>query len=325
MAVEGGLAIEDLIAFILYLGMFYEPIMALNRVNENLQNAMAGGERVFAILDTAVDVTEKPDARSVARVEGEIMFSNVHFNYIDEIDVLKEISFMVKPGEMYALVGPTGVGKTTIVSLIPRFYDPTYGSIFVDGQDIRNLTLESLRSQISMVLQDVFLFNGTVAENISYGKPSAGTQEIIEASKAAWAHDFIVSLPQGYDTHIGERGVKLSGGQKQRLSIARAVLRDAPILILDEATSAVDTETEILIQQALEELMKGRTTIVIAHRLPTIKNADCILVLEEGRIIERGSHHQLLAKKGLYASLIQMQTAEAVKDIVISEVASTTN
>jgi len=311
LALSGNLPIEDLVAFILYLGMFYEPINALNRVNESLQNSIAGGERVFEVLDVEPEVAELPNAGKMGAVKGEIEFSGVDFSYIDGVKVLEDVSFTVRPGEMYALVGPTGVGKSTIVSLIPRFYDPEQGAVFIDGTNVREVTLQSLRRNISMVLQDTFLFNGTVHENIAYGKPGASDDEIIEAAQVARAHDFIVSLPNGYDTHIGERGVKLSGGQKQRLSIARAVLRDTPILILDEATSAVDTETEALIQEALEELMEGRTTIVIAHRLSTIKNADCILVLEEGRVVERGTHGQLMQMGGLYARLREMQAAGA--------------
>jgi len=243
----------------------------------------------------------------MGRVRGEFVFQNVSFDYTEGISVLEDISLEIPAKSVVALVGPTGVGKTTLVSLIPRFYDVTSGSITLDGRDLCNYTLDSLRQQISIVLQDVFLFYGTVRENLLFGRPNADEIEMIAAAKTANAHDFIADLPEGYDTLIGERGVKLSGGQKQRLSIARAILKDAPILILDEATSSVDTETEQLIQQALEHLMQGRTTIIIAHRLSTIRNADKIVVLEDKSIREMGTHEELLKLGGLYKRLYTVQ------------------
>jgi ATP-binding cassette subfamily B protein/subfamily B ATP-binding cassette protein MsbA len=245
-------------------------------------------------------------------VKGDLEFRNVSFDYIKGITVLKDISFKAKAGETVALVGPTGVGKTTLANLIPRFYDPDAGQILIDGKDIRDMDLTSLRKQVSFVSQDVFLFNGTVKENILYGRLDASDEEVIAAAKAANAHDFIMELADGYNTQVGERGVKLSGGQKQRISIARAILKDAPILILDEATSSVDTQTERLIQEALEKLMKNRTTIVIAHRLSTIQKADQIIVIKEGKITEKGKHEELLELKGLYSQLCEAQSGGCI-------------
>lgn len=311
-ALQGGLPVADLVAFLLYLSMFYQPVMLLARMNEQVQMAIAGAERVADLIVEESDVKEKRDAVALDRVEGSIRFEHVDFGYVEDRLVLKDISFEIRPGESLALVGPTGVGKSTIASLIPRFYDPVNGAVLLDGTDLRDLKLKSLRQNISMVLQDTFLFNGTVAENILYGNPNKSMDEVIEAAKIANAHDFIAELPDGYQTHIGERGVRLSGGQKQRLSIARAILKDAPILILDEATSAVDVETEALIQEALQKLMKGRTTLIIAHRLSTIRNATNICVLDEGRIVQFGNHDQLMAEDGMYRRLTERQYAAAV-------------
>ena len=310
MAVRDQMSIADITGFLLYVTSFYQPIMQLNRLNESLQQALAASDRYFEVLDTEPDIHDAPDAVELESVEGYITYDNVSFNY-DEIPVLKHINLEIKPGEMVALVGPTGVGKTTMANLIPRFYDPNEGRILVDGIDIRTVKVSSLRRHISMVLQDVFLFNGTVAENIAYGSPDADLEEIIEAAIASGADEFIREMPNGYDTHIGERGVRLSGGQKQRLAIARALLYDAPILILDEATSSVDTETEAKIAAALERLIGGRTTIVIAHRLSTICHADRIVVLDEGEIVEEGAHKELIELGGLYAKLVtvDMDTA----------------
>lgn len=307
LILDARIPIADLVAFVLYLGMFYQPISHLSRLNEGLQQAVAGAERVFEVLDSESEVQEAPDAVELMDCRGQIEFAEVSFHYVPGQSVLEDITFEVRPGEMVALVGPTGVGKTTIASLIPRFYDPVEGAVLIDGHDLRAVTLRSLRSQIGMVLQDVFLFTGTVRENILYGRPGASDEEVEEAAKVANAHEFIAALPDGYDTQIGERGMKLSGGQKQRLSIARAVLKDAPILILDEATSSVDTETEAQIQEALDRLIENRTTVVIAHRLSTVQNADRIIVLRDGRIVETGRHEELLRAGGLYARLSRIQ------------------
>jgi subfamily B ATP-binding cassette protein MsbA len=305
--VSGALTLGGLVAFISYVASFYEPINRLVEVDNTVQQAIAAGERVFELLDTVPEIEDAPDAVELPTIRGAVALEGVSFRYGTGDEVLRDVSFEMHPGEVVALVGPSGAGKTSIANLIPRFYDPVRGRVTVDGYDVRKVKLASLRRQIAVVLQDMFLFNGTVRENIIYGKPDASEEEMIAAAKAAYAHEFIVNLPQGYDTEIGERGVKLSGGQKQRLALARAILTNPRILILDEATSSVDAEAEHLIQQALEKVLKGRTALVIAHRLSTIRHADKIIALEDGRIVEVGGHSELLARGGLYSQMYQRQ------------------
>lgn len=304
---RGKMNAGDLAMYALYIGIFVSPIQILVELIEMMQKGFSGFRRFLDVMETEPDIVDAPDAEPLTDVKGEVSYENVSFHYSDdETLVLDNISFTIPAGRSIALVGPSGSGKTTICSLLPRFYDVTGGCITIDGKEVGKLTLESLRSQIGLVQQDIYLFGGTIKENIAYGKPSASMEEIIEAAKKANIHDFIMSLPEGYDTFVGERGTRLSGGQKQRISIARVFLKNPPILILDEATSALDNESERWIQKSLEELSRNRTTITIAHRLSTIRNADEILVVADNGIAERGSHEELLAKNGIYAHYYQM-------------------
>ena len=307
---RGRMSTADIVGFFMYLSLFYSPLSALARLAEDIQVSKACGNRVLELLDTESEIKEEDDAKDIPTCSGDVRFDNVVFGYSGDSKVLDGISFDVKPGKMLALVGATGVGKTTIVSLLERFYDPQSGKITIDGHDIRHATLSSLRKNISIVLQDVFLFNGTVYENIAYGAENATEEEVYAAAKTACADEFIREMPEGYMTKIGERGVRLSGGQKQRIAIARAVLRKTPILVLDEATSAVDNETEAQIQKAIENLSGSHTLIVIAHRLTTIMKADDIIVLRDGKIAEEGTHDELMKKGGIYCGMCSVNQAK---------------
>lgn len=308
---KGLVSITDLVTFILYINVFTDPIKTLIDFTEQFQNGYSGFERFMEILNIEPDIADRPDAKTISNVRGEIEFDDVSFKYEQDTQtVLNHINLKVSAGEYAALVGSSGAGKTTLCSLIPRFYDVTEGCVKLDGTDVRDIKLKSLRGNIGIVQQDVYLFAGTVFENIRYGKPDATREEVIEAAKNANAHEFIMSLPDGYDTDIGQRGVKLSGGQKQRLSIARVFLKNPPVLIFDEATSALDNESEKVVQESLEKLAKNRTTLVIAHRLSTIKNAGRILVLTDDGIAEEGTHDELIAKAGIYRHLYELQFRE---------------
>ena len=309
------MSVGELVAFLFYLALFYEPIGKLHGLNQMLQAARAGGERVFDILDATEERKDIAESNPLPEpVRGEVEFREVHFEYTEDKPALHDISLTAKPGQMTALVGPTGAGKSTLVNLLPAFYEATGGAITIDGQGIAATSLESLRKNISVVSQEPFLFNGTIGENIAYGNLDADAEKIAEAAQAANCFDFISELTEGFDTRVGERGVRLSVGEKQRISIARALLKASPILILDEATASVDTATERLIQQALERLMAGRTTFVIAHRLSTIRKADQILVLKHGRITERGTHDELVGQQGLYARLARIQNTTFIEE-----------
>ncbi len=309
------MSVGELVAFLFYLALFYEPISKLHGLNQMLQSARAGGERVFDILESTEErKSSEANQPLPTPVRGEVEYRNVQFNYDDDKSALNDITLIAKPGQMTGLVGPTGAGKSTLVNLLPAFYETNGGEITIDGQSILKTSLRCLRQNISIVSQEPFLFNGTVRENIAYGNLDASDEEIIEAAKAANCHDFISELTEGFDTKVGERGVRLSVGEKQRISIARALLKNSPILILDEATASVDTATERLIQQALERLMNGRTSFVIAHRLSTIRDADQILVLKNGSIIESGTHDELLKQQALYSRLAQIQNTTFIEE-----------
>jgi len=320
--VTGKMTMGELIAFRTYLMMLYTPIISLVTVNDTINTVMTAVERIFETLDTVPDLQERRDAVRLGRVDGLVELDKLSFGYEPGELVLEDISFVAEPGTSTALVGPSGSGKTTLIHFIPRFYDPTGGRIIVDGHDVRDVTISSLRNNIGMVMQESFLFSGTLRENMKYGRPEASDEEVVQASIAANCHDFIMEFPDGYETLVGERGTRLSGGQRQRISIARALLRNPRILILDEATSALDSESEAQIQEALDRLMKGRTTFTIAHRLSTVMEADCILVLDQGKIVERGTHAELATAGGLYAHLCEIQFKKA-QDKVEEHIAKT--
>jgi len=309
----------SLVAYFLYVELFLQPIRRLMMFTQQFEAGMAGFKRFIEIMDTKPEITEKENAMELKNAKGDIEFRNVSFSYDGGNEVLRNINLKIPAGKTLALVGPSGAGKTTLCHLIPRFYDVLEGEILIDGINIKDVTLKSLRRNIGIVQQDVFLFAGTIKENISYGKPDATDDEIIEAAKKARIHDFIMSLENGYDTYVGERGIRLSGGQKQRIAIARVFLKNPPILILDEATSSLDNETELMIQQSLEELSKGRTTLVVAHRLSTIKNADEIIVITKDGIVERGTHEELLKKQGYYYRLYKAQFKGFIPDVLEDE------
>ena len=307
--INGDLSVGVMVAFIAYIDRLYNPLRRLVNASTSLTQSFASMDRVFELMEEPYDIKDKSGAKTLPHIAGEIQFDHVGFSYgEDEEPVLRDVNFTVKPGETVALVGMSGGGKSTIVSLIPRFYDVTAGSIRIDGHDLRDIQIKSLRDQIGLVLQDSILFSDSVKSNIMMGKPDATDEEVIAAAKAANAHDFIESLPDGYDTTVGERGVKLSGGQKQRIAIARVFLKNPPLLILDEATSALDLESEALIQDSLERLASDRTTVIVAHRLSTITHADKIFVIDHGELKEVGSHEELMAQQGIYYNLFQVQS-----------------
>jgi ATP-binding cassette, subfamily B, bacterial len=304
---HGKLSVGDLLVIMAYIAAVYKPLETITYTIGTLQTKIMAQRMVFDLLDTKPEIHDLPGAVDLPQCQGAVAFESVDFHYQGRIDTLRSISFPVAPGERIAIVGPTGAGKTTLISLLPRFYDPTGGRILLDGIEIRQLTVKSLRDKISLVLQDPLLFSGTIADNIRYGRLTASDEEIIEAARAANAHDFIMQLPKRYETELGERGAKLSGGERQRICVARAFLKNAPILILDEPTSSIDSRTEAVILEALDRLMVGRTSFMIAHRLSTIRHADRILVLDQGQIVQRGAHEELLAQEGLYRQLHEMQ------------------
>ncbi|MEJ2748938.1 MAG: ABC transporter ATP-binding protein, partial [Anaerolineae bacterium] len=318
-ALAGNITVGTLFALISYVLMLNGPVQRLGFLVNLMATAGASATRVFEIIDTPNEVQDKPDALPLDEARGEVVFENVGFAYREGLQILHDVTFYAKPGQRVALIGPTGSGKSTVTNLIPRFYEATEGRVLVDGHDVRDLRVKSLRQHIGIVLQDPFLFSQTIAENIAYGRSEATMDEIIAAAKAARVHDFTVGFPEGYETRVGERGVTLSGGQKQRIAIARALLNDPRILILDDSTSSVDTETEHLIQEALDVLMEGRTTFIIAQRLLTLKNADYILVLDKGQIVERGTHDSLLAQDGLYRQIYDLQLRDQEEFVALQE------
>tara|TARA_B100000676_G_scaffold310612_1_gene377712 strand:- start:1958 stop:3820 length:1863 start_codon:yes stop_codon:yes gene_type:complete len=308
--IDGTMTTGELASFMAALLAAYKPMKNIANLNATLQQGLAAAQRVFSVLDLRSNITEREDARPILNTRGKIRFEDVHFRYTDKSTALNGINLDIEAGKTVALVGPSGAGKSTILNLIPRFYDVESGKVTIDGQDVRDLTMESLRNNIALVSQEILLFDDTVRANIAYGKPDATEEEIVRAAADAGAAEFISEFPDGYDTHVGGRGAKLSGGQRQRIAIARAMLKDAPILLLDEATSALDTETERQVQAALSRLKEGRTTLVIAHRLSTIVDADCIFLMENGRVMETGTHAELVVKTGAYAKLYAMQFAD---------------
>jgi len=320
LVVRGHLTLGELVAFVTYMSLLVRPVRRFGMILPALANASAAGERIFEILDTASEVRDAHDAVTLPPVRGHVRFRNVSFRYFQRHTVLEDVSFEALPGQVIALLGQTGSGKSSIISLIPRFYDPTAGRIMIDGRDIRSVKLNSLRDQIGIVLQETTLFAASIRENIRFGKPGATEVDIVEAARAAQVHDFISQMPEGYDTRVGERGVTLSGGQKQRIAIARAVLKDPRILILDDATASVDSDTERLIQSALERLMKNRTAFVIAQRLSTVRMADLILVLDRGRIAARGTHAELLGRSEIYAEIYYRQLRPQEKTMGLAEI-----
>ncbi|HOQ05272.1 MAG TPA: ABC transporter ATP-binding protein [Anaerohalosphaeraceae bacterium] len=314
---KGAMTVGDLVALMMYLGPLYLPMQRFSELNVVMANALAALDRIFQIMDEQPDIRSRPDAVDLPSVQGRVEFEHVWFGYQPDRPVLQDIHFTVEPGSRIALVGPSGSGKSTLVSLIPRFYDVQSGAVRIDGIDVRDLKVSSLRKAVGMVLQEPMLFSGTIRENILYGNPSASDQEVIEAAKAAHALEFIQALPAGFDTEVGERGLMLSGGQKQRITIARAFLKNPPILIFDEATSSLDSESEYWIQQAMQNLIRGRTTFIIAHRLATVIHADWILVLQNGRIVEQGTHLQLVSQNGIYRDFFRRQMQSAQLDLLV--------
>jgi ABC-type multidrug transport system fused ATPase/permease subunit len=305
--ISGQLTVGEMLVILAYVSDIHGPIEEIGGTLAGVQHSLASAERALEVLDTVPEVRDRPGAKALERVAGAVAFDDVCFAYDPEHPVLHRVSFSAEPGEVLAIVGPTGAGKTTLASLLMRFYDPASGRVALDGHDLRDLAVQTLRRNIALVLQEPILFSGTILDNIAYGRPGAAIEEVVAAARAANAHDFIMALPDGYASEVGERGVRMSGGERQRLCVARAFLMDAPVLILDEPTSSIDSRTERVIIEALDRLMVGRTTFIIAHRLSTVRRADQILVLDEGRVLERGTHAELLNREGLYAELYRIQ------------------